>query len=392
MATQSGGKSGSSGRSGRASGKRRATSKPVIIDLEADAVSQPAPSPSPSSSSASAKTAKAADNERKGTASGLSDAEAQTAGLSADMKTHSTSKETVGADAKTKPAPSSAAKTSADRADDPVGSVVPPSTAAAASSGGPSPFYLFAAGLVGALLAMVLMFLASLAGLFSLSDGRIDDQVSALVALEQRVEAVEAQPSPNEAAAFDPAVLDPLQNDMINLRAQLDDLAPASGDAAPMDVPALVADQVDPLSARLTSVEGALQSALAALEGAEPGTIVAPDPALAARLDELTAAVGALSADRDALEAQVQAVTAVEGLAEASAPAQPVSIAPETDARLDALDGLAADTAAQLLALSGGVAALESTVSGLGSQVDGVDAAMGAVVALVEAPVAQAPD
>ncbi|MFK7793533.1 MAG: hypothetical protein AB8B88_12790, partial [Devosiaceae bacterium] len=47
---------------------------------------------------------------------------------------------------------------------------------------------------------------------------------------------------------------------------------------------------------------------------------------------------------------------------------------------------------AQLLALSGGVAALESTVSGLGSQVDGVDAAMGAVVALVEAPVAQAPD
>ncbi|WP_375572460.1 hypothetical protein ABWH92_04290 [Ahrensia marina] len=375
MATGSGAKSGStrkrassSGRSGGSGARKRTTSKPLIIDVEADKAAKTS-----SAETASSDTTQTAS-------SGLDEATAQAAGLSADPSTPSEGKTTT--PAAENPANSSDGSASDDDA------VKAPSNA---PSGGrePSPFFLFAAGLIGALLAMVLMFLASVVGLFSLSDGRVDDQAAALAALETRVRAVETQAASQDVAAeaFDPAVLEPLESDLATLRSQLDAVlqAPVSDGETPIDFDGALGEALAPLDGRLSTVEDQLQSTIAALSTAEDSgspAIVTADPALAASVDALSSALDAVRGDLEGTQDQLAAMASEQ-----------TTVAPETGARLDALDGLIANVGAQLSALGDEFAALSADVQTVR---DTVDVRLGAlasdITALAEAPVAQTPD
>lgn len=377
MAAGSGAKSGSTRKrassGGRAAGsgsRKRTPSKPLIIDVEADNAAKTSSSKTDSSDASPAPSG------------GLDEATAQAAGLSAapSAKSETEAKAKSEATAEERPKPPS---------DDAGTPVVPPS----AQSGGsePSPFYLFAAGLIGALLALILMFLASVMGLFSLSDGRVDEQAAALAALETRVGAVEAQGTAPEASAeaFDPAVLAPLESDISALRTDLDSVLQTpvgDGDApASVDLEALLAEALAPLDGRLSAVEDQLQSTIAALSAAEDSgapAVVTADPALAASVDTLSSALDAVRGDLEGAQSQL-----------AELAAQQNAVPPEAVARLDALDGLVAESGAQISALGEEIAALSASVE---SVRDTVDVRLGAmasdIIAMAEAPVAQAPD
>jgi peptidoglycan hydrolase CwlO-like protein len=338
----------------------------LIIDVEADNAAK----------TSSSKTASSdASPEPSG---GLDEATAQAAGLSAAPSAKSEIKAKSEAPAEERPTPPS---------DD--APVVPP----IAQSGGsePSPFYLFAAGLIGALLALVLMFLASVMGLFSLSDGRVDEQAAALAALETRVGAVEAQgTAPEEGAqAFDPAVLEPLESDISALRTDLDSVLQTpvgDGDAPALaDLDATLAEALAPLDGRLSAVEDQLQSAIAALSAAEDSgapAVVTADPALAASVDTLSSALDAVRGDLEGAQSQLAEIASQQN-----------AVPPEAVARLDALDGLVAESGAQISALGEEIAVLSASIE---SVRDTVDVRLGAMAsdltAMAEAPVAQAPD
>lgn len=376
MAAGSGAKSGSTRKrassGGRATGsgsRKRTPSKPLIIDVEADKAAKTSSSKTGSSDASPSLSV------------GLDEATAQAAGLSADpsAKSETASKAKSDAPSGDTPTPPS---------DDADTAVVPPS----AQSGGsePSPFYLFAAGLIGALLALILMFLASVMGLFSLSDGRVDEQAAALAALETRVGAVEAQGTAQDGVqAFDPAVLEPLESDILALRADLDSVLQApvgDGDApASVDFEAQLAEALAPLDGRLGAVEDQLQSTIAALSAAEDSgapAVVTADPTLSASIGTLDEALRAVRADLDGVQAQL-----------AELASQQSAVAPETSTRLDALDGLVADSGVRVASLGEEIAALSASVE---SVRDTVDVRLGAmasdITAIAEAPVAQAPD
>ncbi|MEO0383618.1 MAG: hypothetical protein AAF234_08720 [Pseudomonadota bacterium] len=385
MAAGSGAKSGSTRKrassAGRATGsgsRKRAPSKPLIIDVEADKAAATSPSDTDTDTDTDAGPSAASPAP----ADGLDEATAQAAGLSADPSA--------------KPAPASEAKSDGPAVEKPTPPsndggepVVPPS----AQSGGsePSPFYLFAAGLIGALLALILMFLASVMGLFSLSDGRVDDQAAALAALETRLGAVEAQGTAQEAGAqaFDPAVLEPLESDVLALRTDLDSVLQApvgDGDApALVNFEAVLAETLAPFDGRLGVVEDQLQSTIAALSAAEDGgspAVVTAGPALAASVDTLDEALSAVRADLEGLQAQLTELASQQG-----------AVAPETSTRLDALDGLVAQSSARATSLGDEIAALSASLE---SVRDTVDVRLGAmasdITAMAEAPVTQAPD
>ena len=374
MASGSGSKSGTTGkrssagqRTTRKTGARkRTTSKPVIIDVDADAVSKSEVTEPPKTSSAGPVKS-----------GGLDDQTAQAAGLSARPTAKATSDTAAPKTQSTEPEkPGGPTKQS----DDPADPVVAPG--AMDAGGAPSPFYLFAAGLIGALLALVLMFLATLAGLFSLSDGRVDGQAVALLALEERVQAVEAR-EPVAASDVDASLLEPLQADLVALRRELETLRAGSSDGARLDVDAAVSAALDPLEARVAAVETGLQSALDALASVErqgtPSAVVEPaDPALADGLDDLAGDVAALRSEVTDLQSTVSGLQA-----------DMADLSPQISDRLDGLDGLAAETSAQIGALDERVSGLLSDVETLGLQTS----ALGDdVTALAEAPVTQAPD
>lgn len=374
MASGSGSKSGTTGkrssagqRTTRKTGPRkRTTSKPVIIDVDADAVSKSEMTEPPKTSSA--------ESAKSG---GLDDQTAQAAGLSARPTAKATS-DTSAPKAKSTEPEKPASPTM--QPDDPADPVVPPG--ARDAGGGPSPFYLFAAGLIGALLALVLMFLATLAGLFSLSDGRVDGQAVALLALEERVQAIEAR-EPVAASDADASLLDPLEAELAALRGELETLRAGSGDGAPLDVDAAVSSVLDPLEARVAVVETELQSALdalAALDQQETPSAVAEtaDPALADGLDDLASDFAALRSEVTDLQ------STVSGLQSAMA-----DLSPQISDRLDGLDGLATETGAQISALNERVSGLLSDVETLGLQTSALGDDL---TALAEAPVTQAPD
>jgi len=375
VAAGSGAKSGSTrkrtssgGRAAGAGSRKRAPSKPLIIDVEADKAAKSSPS-------------KTASSDASPTPSGgLDEATAQAAGLSAGLSTKSAPAPEAKSTAPTDKKPTSPS----DDVDTPV---VPPS----AQSGGrePSPFYLFAAGLIGALLALILMFLASVMGLFSLSDGRVDNQAAALAALETRVGAVEAQGTEAEAQAFDPAVLEPLESNISALRTDLDSVLQGSvsdGDApTSVDLQAQLAEALAPLDGRLGAVEDQLQSTIAALSAAEDSgapAVVTADPALSASIGTLDEALSAVRADLDGVQAQLTELASEQG-----------AVAPETSTRLDTLDGLVADSGARVASLADEIAALSASLE---SVRDTVDVRLGSmasdITAIAEAPVAQAPD
>lgn len=344
---------------GRVSGSRkRTTSKPLIIDVEADAKAE-----------AKVESAAPASPAAPAPSSGLDESAAKAAGLSADPVAEP--KADIAASPKSEP--DSDLTPSMDA---PAGSTDSPKPPAGNKE--PSPFYLFAAGLIGALLAMVLMFIASVVGLFSLSDGRVDDQAAALAALETRVSAVEADSAP----PFDPAVLVPLQSELAALRSDLEAMvaAPVS-DGSDVDASAPLAEALAPFEGRLTAVESALQStveALAAADTGESAVVVAPDPALAQSVAALSGALENAQADLTGLQDQVEALATAPG-----------TLPPETEARLNALDGLVADADGRLANLADDLAALSSTLAT-------VDVRLGSLAndltALREAPSAEAPD
>lgn len=419
MATGSGPKTGTTRKrtasGGRSSTRKRTPSKPLIIDVEAEtpASTQSAPSTaktrSTGASSTKASTAKAPANKTKASASqmastpatsgGLDAATAEAAGLSATSESASAdikmpSAETVTPDT----AKASASGGSKQETPDDGGVAGTPPTPTAGKSE-PSPFYLFAAGLIGALLALILMFLASVVGLFSLSDGRVDEQAAALAALDERVRAVETQSA--DVTRFDPALLALLESDIAALRAEMEStLSAPSGDVEPaqgaIDVEAMLADALAPLDVRLGEVENQLQStvaSLASLEGGEAeggeavssdgaAPVVAPDPALARSVERLSDALGGVRADLDGVQASLANLSARQD-----------AVPPETGARLAALEGLLADAGARIDGLGAELAALSTSLT---SSMETVDVRLGAmttdITALAEAPVAQAPD
>ena len=374
MASGSDSKSGTTGKrlsagqrtTRKTSSRKRTTSKPVIIDVDADAISKSEVTEPPKTSGA--------EQAKPG---GLDDQTAEAAGLSA-KPTAKTTLDT-GAPKTQSTGPEKPADPTA-QPDDPVDPVVPPG--AMDAGGAPSPFYLFAAGLIGALLALVLMFLATLAGLFSLSDGRVDSQAVALLALEERVQAVEAR-EPVAASDADASALEPLEADLATLRGELETLRAGSGDGVPLDVDAAVSAALDPLEARVAAVETELQSALDALASVEqqetPSAAVEPaDPALADDLDDLTSDFAALRSEITDLQSTVSGLQA-----------DMADLSPQISDRLDGLDGLAAETDAQISALDERVSGLLSDVETLGLQTSALGDDL---TALAEAPVTQAPD
>lgn len=413
MATGSGPKTGTTRKrtasSGRTGTRKRTTSKPLIIDVEAeasaDSKSGPSATRSTSTSASAAKTSatKASASTTKpasptastsAPASGLDEATAEAAGLSAKPDTASADIKMPRADTVTPDTAKAAAGGKAKQGTSDGGGIAGTPPTPSAGKGEPSPFYLFAAGLIGALLALVLMFLASVIGLFSLSDGRVDEQAAALAALDERVRAVETQSA--AVTAFDPAVLAPLESDIAALRADMETaFSEPIGDAGPtqgaVNVEAALAEALTPLDARLGEVEAQLQSTMASLASIEVGTatpsdgtaaVVAADPALAASVEALSTAFGGMRSDLDGVQTSLAALSARQD-----------AVPPETGARLEALEGLLADAGTRIDGLGEELARLSSSLS---SAMETVDVRLGAmtsdITTLAEAPVAQAPD
>ncbi|MBO6675820.1 MAG: hypothetical protein JJ908_12160 [Rhizobiales bacterium] len=387
----------------------------MIIDVEAEASADTKSGPSTAkttsadASSTKASTTKASAGRTKASvsqtasptastgapASGLDEATAEAAGLSAKPDTASADIKMPRSEKHTSetgtPNATSDGKSKQDTSDD-AAAGTPPAPPAGKSE--PSPFYLFAAGLIGALLALVLMFLASVVGLFSLSDGRVEEQARTLAALEARVQAVEAQSA--DETGFDTAVLAPLESDIAALHAELESvLSMPAGDGAladdAFDVEAALAEALAPLEARLGEVEAQLQSTVASFaalgggeavssDGAAP--VVVPDPALANSVEALNDALGGVRADLDGVQAALADLSARQD-----------AVPPETGARLEALEGLLADAGMRIDGLGAELASLSSSLT---SAMETVDVRLGAmttdITTLAEAPVAQAPD
>ncbi len=424
MATGSGPKTGTTRKrttsSGRTGTRKRATSKPLIIDVEAeasaDAKSKPSTAKTRAASAAATKASasKATASKAKVSPSpsptastsapsgGLDDAAAEAAGLSAKPESASADITMPTPEKDTSESPAGARPKQDEPNKDAVAGT-PPSPPS--GKGEPSPFYLFAAGLIGALLALVLMFLASVVGLFSLSDGRVDEQAAALAALDERVRAVETQGA--DATAFDPAVLTPLESDIAALRGEMESvISPPMGDGGPaqdaVDIEAALAEALAPVDARLSDVEAQLQSTMASLafpaavEGGEAapsdGTapIAVPDPALAASVDSLSDALGVVRTDLDEVQTLLTNLSTRQD-----------AVPPETGARLEALEGLLADAGTRIDGLGEELASLSSSLSSslatsLASAMETVDVRLDAmttdITTLAETPVAQAPD
>lgn len=271
MATKVGPNTGrSSGKTGAA--RRRAPAKPVIIDVEADqAAGASAKRTASASKGASAKNASAKEAAAKAASpqpesSGLDETAARAAGLSAaDGASKAPSADTDNQSA-TAAAPDSA-HSSPDETANPEAVSAMTSDGSGASAGTPRAFVLAAAGFIGALGALALLFLAQTLGLVNAPSGQLDEQRSALLALEQQMDqrfaSLDAdQPEPVQVD------LGPLEADVADLSEELIQLsASVADDAAPVDLDALLIDALAPLDERIGAIEAVIQSP-ALLEGA----------------------------------------------------------------------------------------------------------------------------
>lgn len=343
-------KSGSGKSAAKAGGKptrarkpaapRRRTSKPLIVDVEPAAVRSTAPRQAgkPADPSASARPSHGIDPDA-----------ARQAGLFAGAGAQ------PGPEPKAKPASASSVSPSSASS-----SSTPEASGASASSSaetpetpswggaGPSPFYLFAAGLIGALLALALMFLAIVSGMIAPRDDRVDQQAQALSTLTDRVTGRLMALETDMAAMAERTEilgdrLDPLETQIAALdtldSARPDSAAPVSEDIA-VSLDALrgeiEAGQValDSLAGEVGAQIAALQAALAALTSDGDRDVGAPavDAALVADLS------GDLASLSDRVAAFDDAVARLEtGLADQAMSA----------AALEAsMDGVAGDVAA----------------------------------------------
>ncbi|MEM6711961.1 MAG: hypothetical protein AAF590_06730 [Pseudomonadota bacterium] len=230
----------------------------------------------------------------------------------------------------------------------------PPEAVVADTAGksGPSAFFVFSAGLVGALLAFVLMFLGLQTGLIGLP-GRLDNsQALDVAALEARIAGLEADlaaaadvsgPMEESVAMLDSA-LGSLQEDMVDLRSELVALQavpPVDTDGEPAtNLGEVVAPLLAPVSARLDALEQ--QGAAAEAEPFDP----AP----------LQGAIDTVSADVSAVQAALDALAG-----------QSAELPQEALARLDALDAALAEDTQTMTAVLSQVADLSEAVSALAS-------------------------
>ena len=303
---------------------RRRTSKPLIVDVEPVAVR----------STASRQAGKPADPSASAKPShGIGPDAARQAGLFAGAGAQ------PGPDPKAKPASASSVSPSSVSPSSASPSSTPEASGASASSSaqtpetpsgggaGPSPFYLFAAGLIGALLALALMFLAIVSGMIAPRDDRVDQQAQALSTLTDRVTGRLMALETDMAAVAERTEilgdrLDPLETQIAALdiveRARPDSAAPVSEDTA-VSLDALrgeiEAGQValDSLAGEVGAQIAALQTALAALTSDGDGDVGAPavDAALVADLS------GELASLSDRVAAFDDAVARLEtGLAD----------------------------------------------------------------------------
>lgn len=346
MATKAGPNTGKSS-SKTSAARKRAPAKPVIIDVEAD------------------KAAKAPEKPAAAPASsaGLDEATARAAGLSASGTTPKSAADEAPA------SPTSDATTLGDAA------------------GTPRAFVLAAAGFVGALAALSLMFLAQILGLVNAPNGQLDAQRAALVALEERVDTrlaslEAAEPTPADTAQTE-IDLAPLETELAQLRDDMEQLSvPPASDAAPVDFDALIADALAPLEERIGAIEAVIQFPGPLLDepsqgAAESGPVSSPatDAAVSAvdpeELVELRDQIATASAEIAALRADFTALANTENL-----DAQQIAALDER------LTEMSTDTAGRLETLSTRVAELGDGVALMGD----------ALTAFEQAPIAVAPD
>lgn len=348
---KTGNTTGAGGKTG-GSATRRVTSKPLIIDVDAEAAGAPTPS-----SVAQATTPM----------SGLDDAAAAAAGL------WTRAEKPVAEPADAGPAESGPeGPTQGAGSPEPAPSSAPTAVPNAQAASGPGAFFLFAAGLVGALLAMALLFLAQLVGLISLPDGRTQGELGQLAALEQRLSAVENEPASAPTtltAQTAPADISGLEGELAQLQARVAALA--------------VAASGNDLSDRLTGLLGRvaeLEANVAALSLGAPGAPAGAEalPAPTVDLSAIETGLAGAQAGLLALQADVSDVTA-----------QLATIAqdgPQATARLDTLDS-------QLATLSASVAGVEAGLSALRNDLSTMDQSVRQSISeLADAPVVPTPD
>lgn len=351
MATKAGSGTGKTS-SKTSAARKRAPSKPLIIDVEADA--------SPASEQPAAVGAASA---------GLDEATARAAGLSASGPAAQPASREASSPAQT--------STSADDA--------APETREPSETASSSPaFVLAAAGFVGALAALALMFLAQLMGFVSVPNGQLDEQRAALLVLEERVdtrlsalEAVEPAQAAPDLASIEAELAD-LRDEIASLSAQ-----PAS-DAAPVDIDALIAAALTPLEERIGAIEAVIQFPALPLDGAPdeaPADAVPNDPLPVVEREELTELrdlIAAASRDIMALRSQIGSVQVeIDALSNAENPA--IAEISALDARLSELS---TDVAGRLEALSARVSQLGDGMAVMGDELN----------AFEQAPIAVAPD
>lgn len=364
MATKAGPGAGKS-TSKTSAARKRAPSKPVIIDVEAD---KAAKAPEKSSSASASGGSPAAQ-----TSAGLNEATARAAGLSASG-----------------PAPQSTAggATESNSESTPASSMQvsdsPPDAAA-----GPRAFVLAAAGFIGALAALALMFLAQLLGFVSLPNGQLDEQRSALLAMEERVDARLASLESAETSQAEPAPaqvdLSPIEADLAQLRDEIALLnAQPVSDGAPVDFDALIADALMPLEERIGAIEAVVQFPTLPLDESSVGPsngVAESDPALATdpeEISELRDLIETVSSDIATLRSTMGSVQVdLEVLANTETPD-----AEQFTGLDERLTQLSFDTAGRFEALSMRAAELGDTLVVMGDR----------LTAFEQAPIAVAPD
>lgn len=382
MATKAGPNTGRSS-SKTSAARRRAPAKPVIIDVEADkAAGAPAKRAASASKGASAKNASAKEAAAKAASpqpesSGLDETAARAAGLSAaDGASKAPSADTDNQSA-TAAAPDSA-HSSPDETANPEAVSALASDGSGASAGTPRAFVLAAAGFIGALGALALLFLAQTLGVVNAPSGQLDEQRSALLALEQQMDqrfaSLDAdQPEPVQVD------LGPLEADVAELSEELIQLsASVADDAAPVDLDALLIDALAPLDERIGAIEAVIQSPAALLEGpaesaGDAGLTI--DPQELVQLGELIeSASGEIAVLRDDL-----------GLLRSEFETLSTTDNPNTD-QISALDDrltqMSSDMAGRLETLSVRVSELGDGMAVMGEELS----------AFEQAPVAVAPD
>ena len=310
----------------------RRTSKPLIVDVEPAAVRTTAKAAEPIAGSSGSPVASDGISKETAKTAGLFTDAGSTKAAAAD-KTLEPAKANDQAEEKSKPAPSDTGP--ASPASDAEGETASP---APSSPSGPSPFYLFGAGLIGALLALALMFLAIVSGFIAPRDDRVDQQAQALAALNDRV-----------------------AGRLTGLETEIGEVRDA------------LTDQVEPLLVRLNALDVAVSNGIPTVSDGDPSGAVleAVQSDIADNRSELEALAAGLSAEVAALQAQLEDLAAIGvGGDAAEVGAGPANV----DGSNAAASGLAEINAEALAALSGDLTGLAEQLSALADTVTDLEA------------------